>query len=248
VKIIDKSDINETIYKYGSLDKETKYYWRVKGANNIGDGSWSDTWSFTTTGSAPGNLPKLAYPSEGEANTGREPKVGWTKVTAANSYYLQITDNKDFLTSRLFVNNQNVLDTFYQVPSTKKLPADSKMYWRVKVMMPSEGAWSDVGTFFTGDATSVYDNLDERESDLINIIPNPARDRAKVVLNLLNSDDVEINLIDLSGQTVLSITSGRVGEGTNEFEMNLGSIGSGAYYLTVRIGGEHYVKMLEVVR
>jgi hypothetical protein len=114
--------------------------------------------------------------------------------------------------------------------------------------MPYEGAWSDVGTFFTGPATSVYDNLDSRVSDLISIIPNPVKDRAKVILNLLNSDDVEINLVDVSGRNVLGIASGSAGEGTNEYDMNLGGISSGVYFLTVRIGGEHFVKMIEVAK
>lgn len=33
----------------GSLANNTTYYWRVRGVNNIGTGSWSSTYSFTTT-------------------------------------------------------------------------------------------------------------------------------------------------------------------------------------------------------
>lgn len=47
--IVDESGIADTIYSILTpLNNQTVYYWRVSFTNPIGEGDWSDVWSFTT--------------------------------------------------------------------------------------------------------------------------------------------------------------------------------------------------------
>ncbi len=42
--------LQATLYKHlNALQPNTTYYWQVCGKNNVGNGPWSDTWSFKTT-------------------------------------------------------------------------------------------------------------------------------------------------------------------------------------------------------
>ncbi len=46
--IAEGTDLAQTSYTGVSLDTETTYYWRVRGANLCGDGEWSAVFSFST--------------------------------------------------------------------------------------------------------------------------------------------------------------------------------------------------------
>jgi photosystem II stability/assembly factor-like uncharacterized protein len=46
--IFDKDNILGNSYLNNSLEYETRYFWRVKGKAGLGEGLWSDIWSFST--------------------------------------------------------------------------------------------------------------------------------------------------------------------------------------------------------
>lgn len=48
--LVDKSGLLNTVttYNVGGLKPKTSYVWRVRAVNAIGEGPWSETWSFTT--------------------------------------------------------------------------------------------------------------------------------------------------------------------------------------------------------
>jgi len=45
---IDRVDITNTFFQATNLEKFTTYYWRVRGISRVGQGYWSEAWSFTT--------------------------------------------------------------------------------------------------------------------------------------------------------------------------------------------------------
>ena len=46
--VVDTKAVFVNEYTSFSLNHTTKYYWRVRGFNEVGDGPWSETWSFNT--------------------------------------------------------------------------------------------------------------------------------------------------------------------------------------------------------
>jgi len=42
-------DVVKNYYLIRDLEKNKKYYWHVRAKNNIGIGTWSDIWNFTTS-------------------------------------------------------------------------------------------------------------------------------------------------------------------------------------------------------
>ena len=45
---VDRDDITNTFFTATNLEKWTTYYWRVRGISHVGQGYWSETWSFET--------------------------------------------------------------------------------------------------------------------------------------------------------------------------------------------------------
>lgn len=52
VIILNDSSIEKTDRSLDALNNDSQYFWRVRGKNRAGFGSWSDTWSFTTKGTS----------------------------------------------------------------------------------------------------------------------------------------------------------------------------------------------------
>ena len=48
--LIDSSGVEDTTFVLPKLNNKMTYYWRVKGKNIAGEGSWSEVWSFKTIG------------------------------------------------------------------------------------------------------------------------------------------------------------------------------------------------------
>lgn len=46
--VVDTRAVYVNEHTVFSLDHTTEYFWRVRGFNEVGDGPWSDTWSFNT--------------------------------------------------------------------------------------------------------------------------------------------------------------------------------------------------------
>lgn len=46
--VLDKSKLPVATAGVSGLKEKTAYYWRVRATNSVGDGAWSDVWTFTT--------------------------------------------------------------------------------------------------------------------------------------------------------------------------------------------------------
>ena len=183
--------LTDTLKTVTGLDNFTKYYWRVKAKNEIGWGSFSDKWNFTTVLSAP----LLTLPANNSTGVSLTPLLTWGVVTGASSYRIQVS------TDSLFTNTQ--WDTTGVTAVTANVPAGkltglTKYYWRVNgTNTGGTGAWSTVWNFKTLQSLSLnlkvylegFWNGMSQVSDSVTVylanptIPFAFMDSAKVILS-----------------------------------------------------------------
>lgn len=124
-------------------------------------------------------------------------------------------------------------------------------YWsdnfRVKFEFESDG-----GNNFYLDDINIYegttsdDPLSINDEDLIksfNVYPNPADKMANVTFSLENSQNVQVDLVNMVGQTIQS-NSIQAQSGDNLVMLDTENIQAGIYLVKVNIGGSQQVKRL----
>lgn len=110
-----------------ALDPETRYYWRVRASNEIGDGDYSNWRWFTTVEAAPDQV-SLASPDDGAINVATKPAFSWDATPGADSYTLEVATTADF--SSIVVQQSGIGGTNF-TPSTA-LQNGAEFHWRVR--------------------------------------------------------------------------------------------------------------------
>ncbi|MEI6091134.1 MAG: T9SS type A sorting domain-containing protein [bacterium] len=214
-----------------NLNYWQKYFWRVR--NESGDtlGYWSQIWQFKTRMSDI----LLMYPENTQTGLGEEINFKWYPVIGAEYYQLQISKN-DIFTNMVY-SKDSITITEKLVPDLEK---DILYYWRVRVWnQESIGTayWSEVWTFRTGE-TGV-----KEESDVIQIIPNPAGDYITVALKPSEGfeplEGSEINIYNTLGEKVMTVSARHA----VPLRINISDFPKGIYF--IKVGGEtkKFVKM-----
>lgn len=142
--IVDLTGLTATSSEITSLARETVYYWRLRGVNPGGPGSWSSIRSFTTIIEVPG-IPVLCMPVNEAINIPVSTQLVWNKVQGVSSYGVQLSTDSSF--TDYLVNQENIEDTLLNV---ENLPDSTVIFWRVNAT--NEGGtcgWSVTGTFTT---------------------------------------------------------------------------------------------------
>lgn len=146
--ILDVNNLTNTEYAIpnGTLDLDTKYYWRVMATNEVGDGQWSGTRNFTTRVASPGTT-GLTSPANNSTNITLTPTMDWSTATNSVEYQLQLATDSTF--SNIILNTDTVSTTSYDIPNGL-LDNMTVYYWRVRGKSLCEnGSWSNVWNFRT---------------------------------------------------------------------------------------------------
>ncbi len=78
---------------------------------------------------------------------------------------------------------------------------------------------------------------EQKSSDGLSIYPNPVKDFAIIDFEIKQSDNIEIKVMDILGNEVLRYNKGNLGTGYYRYNLNLGSLNSGVYF--VRVAGSN---------
>jgi subtilisin family serine protease len=128
-------------------------YWRVRGVNSGGAGSWSPVYQFGTTLAIPAQ-PLLATPANNAFNIVNNPTLVWDSNSSVSSYHLQVGNNSIF--TNLHLQDSTLTDTSYQLAN---LPEYKKYFWRVRAKNSSgSGNYSSIYNFTT--AVKAPTNID----------------------------------------------------------------------------------------
>ena len=80
------------------------------------------------------------------------------------------------------------------------------------------------------------------------IFPNPANDFCKIEYYLPKVENVNIEITNIYGMSVLDISNETVQNGLNSLEINTKSLSSGAYFVTLRTATEHISKLINIIK
>ena len=126
------------------LNFGTTYYWRVCAfnSNSTDTSSWSEVWSFTTSGA-----PTLSSPTNGSTLTTVKPTAYYNTISGATGYLMQWSEDPDFATYEEYslASSNNGL-------TLAQLKFGTTYYWRVCAInnnSSATSAWSDVWSFTT---------------------------------------------------------------------------------------------------
>jgi large repetitive protein len=131
-----------------ALNANQFYYWHVQswsGAEH--NSSYSTTWSFHTTLDVPA-VSTMAVPQ-----TNLRPAFGWTAVSGATGYTLQVSKVNTFSTT--LINTNLTGGTLNAYTPTADLPAKTPLYYRMKANGSYPSAWSAPQSFTTANPPSI---------------------------------------------------------------------------------------------
>lgn len=78
------------------------------------------------------------------------------------------------------------------------------------------------------------------------LFPNPATDNATVNFNIANASDVSIEVIDITGKVVKTVSLNNVAAGANSAELNVAGFAAGIYSVAVKTNDSSVTKKLVI--
>lgn len=232
--IINIDTLSTTTFNVNNLINNKIYFWRVAAKNIGGVSDWSSVFSFKTIPLAPTAKVTLLSPQNGVKNLlTKSLELTWNKIDSADVYELQIAHDADF--KDMYYFNDKVWTTSKILFNLEPL---TKYYWRVRGANDGGTApWSDVWTFETEDPASVQtDNYFKTE-----INPLPVVNLMKMKFNLENSNEINLQILDLSGKIIFSRNYSNLQLGNNEIEINTESLPSNTYIYKISTGQKQQI-------
>ena len=140
--ICNDSTVADTVKRIGNLGITTTYYWRVRGANLTGYGTWSPTYTLVTHNVYPVSL---SSPENNSINQSVQSVLSWSATTYVSSYRLQVSVDQSFLS--LVFDDSTITTTSKQIGP---LTSNTVFYWRVMTLdSGNHSPWSSNWQFRT---------------------------------------------------------------------------------------------------
>ncbi len=224
--VFNQTTLGDTII-YASLPSNyTTFYWRVKWLFKDGsESAWSDVWSFTTMLAQP----RLDSPGNKVTGVNLNPTLTWNSVPGGLYYHLQLAKDVEFA-QKVFEDSLLLVIA----KPLKELPPLTEFFWRVRTRTTvGVSEWSEIWSFKTGEAAT---GIDENRGDgiAIHIAPQPASGISFMELELPETSEVSIHIVDLLGMVVQEMNGSIMVAGNHTIPIVLPS--RGVYSCRVTIG------------
>lgn len=205
----------------------TRYYWRVRGANDAGNGAWSSIFSFTTGGKMPTSSTGTSPKGQTLAGSNDNVTFIWSAASEATSYHLRVKSavspfNIVFEDTAATGTNRNI---------KANILGSGSFAWEVRPKNACGMSGWSTPLQFSLSVTSVHE-LDNEVFDAI-IVPQPVTDVLNLVVQSASAEMVDIRIYGTNGAEVLSLRQ-QIYSGRNSlFIPSVESLSSGLY--TVRL-------------
>ena len=134
--------------------------------------------------------------------------------------------------------------------------------WYTSPRPTKDGTWRQVETSvtFESDTAVAFDNgyrapsgisgVDDRpESEItVNILPNAAVGSATIIMDVPRSVTIDLQVVNVLGEVVMSIGSHRLEAGTNRVDLPVHTMMTGRYFVRLKGEGVLYRGVLDVIR
>ncbi len=233
----------------GTLQNDTRYYWRVNATNSVGTSPYSTVWHFKTVISAPIAAPILLSPANGSTVNTLTPLLDWNDVFNAAGYKINIAIDSLFILPLL---DTNIIPSQLQVPAGR-LYGGTHYYWRVRgINNGGYGPWSAVWSFTTA-PIGIKNISSEIPNDykLYNNYPNPFNPSTTIPFDIPPFTKVEhvgfitLKIYNVLGQEIAMLVDQNLNPGSYEVTWNAANYPSGIYFY--RLISRYFVAVKKMI-
>lgn len=224
---LNDSTLTGTTRIVADLNGGLSYYWRVRARNGLGQGAWSDTWTFSTLLTLPG-APTLLTPGQFALDVNRLTPLTWDSVPRAQTYQVQVSLNSGF--TQIVIDDSGRTTRTY-TPSSP-LNASTEYYWRVRAKNAAgTGDWSSIARFTTGLVSALASG--DRFSEFFRGGGNEY-----LRFSLAQAERVTVRMFDMRGRLAARILDEERRAGSYTLLLPRG-LPESLYLLEIRAGAHH---------
>jgi len=135
----------DTIYVYSELQKNEKYFWRVRYFTEKDTSKWTTPWIFTTEPYYILDTPELSYPIDSAKVVPVDIQFQWNRIEGKVKCLLELSQYPDFYPQKDVFHD--IKDDFLEY---SQLQYNTQYYWQIMAYNDSSySQWSDVEVFLT---------------------------------------------------------------------------------------------------
>ena len=179
--------------------------------------------------------PRLVSPAFAEFLPGNQNvRFVWSEVPGAATYRFSCSQSYDVQGFQ----TDSIIDTSIVVPQLTGYPFYD-WNWKVRAVAGAKrSAWSDVGIFTTGNATSdvAWHEPLPKQFDLHQNYPNPFNPSTTIQYTLPHHSHVILTVFNTLGQQVATLVNADIDAGYHEVRFDASGLASGVYFYRMQAG------------
>jgi hypothetical protein len=204
----------------------TRFYWRVRGVNTAGNGTWSTAFMFTTAGKMPTATAAVSPKGPKMADIIDVITFTWNQSADATKYHMRVKQTVSPFS--VVYEDTAVATTSTNVKSN--ILGSGTFAWEVRPKNAcGNGGWSTPAEF-TLTITSVDEQLDQLTA--LAIFPQPVDEHATLKFYASFEGNYSVRIRNAQGQVVAS-QQFAVQQGHALLPLSLESLASGSYFIEV---------------
>jgi len=163
------------------------------------------------------------------------PVLVWNRCKSADRYFVELS--ADSLFQREIISAVSTSGLSFAPPP---LDHSRRYFWRV----------SGVNKYWTTKPSAIHDfvTADPSAYSLMQNYPNPFNSSTTIQFSVPRHSRVELQLLTITGQSVLTVLSKQVHPGDHRLLLNAGALSSGVYILTLQAEGYLAARKLILIK